>query len=164
MTIDYGLMQELYEGSSKTLAVIGAECGCTHSLVSVWAKDNYTPGYRSARKRENYRTSKLGDKNPMRGKTGDAHHNKKERVSDCKGYFMVLKPEWYTGRKGSKHIFEHHYIYCLAVGITEIPKGMVLHHLDEDKTNNSRENLIMLSNGDHGRLHRHMQNVSGKGE
>ena len=32
-------------------------------------------------------------------------------VADGKGYLMILKPSWYTGRKGCKHIFYHHRLH-----------------------------------------------------
>ena len=36
----------------------------------------------------------------------------------------------------------------------EIPKGFHIHHIDKDKTNNKRGNLILLHRKDHYRLHK----------
>lgn len=44
----------------------------------------------------------------------------------------------------------------LDLGI-EIPKGWVVHHLDENPLNNNIENLVLMSRSDHNSLHRHLQ-------
>jgi hypothetical protein len=97
---------------------------------------------------------KQGDKNPMKGKFGEKHHLFKGGVTDGKGYRLVLKPDWFTGRKGSNHVFEHHVVFCQAVGLTEIPKGFAIHHIDEDPMNNHIDNLALVSNSGHRRLHK----------
>ena len=97
--------------------------------------------------------SKKGDKNPMSGKTKERHHNYRGRCSDGKGYVLVLKPAWFTGRSASKHVFEHHVVMCEALGLTEMPEGFSVHHIDEDPTNNRIDNLALVTNKGHGRLH-----------
>lgn len=97
--------------------------------------------------------SKRGEKNPMKNKVAEMHHNFKGRVSDGKGYVLVLKPDWYTGRPGSRHVFEHHVVFCQATGMTEIPQGFAVHHIDEDPTNNLLDNLALVTNSGHRRLH-----------
>ena len=89
----------------------------------------------------------------MYGKHGDKHPNFVGDVSDNKGYRLRLKPEWYTGRKRSKHIFAHHLVICEELGITEVPKGWHVHHIDGDKENNNINNLALLTSGAHTRLH-----------
>jgi hypothetical protein len=97
--------------------------------------------------------SKIGDRNPMKGKSAELHHNYKGRCSDGKGYVLVLKPSWFTGRAGSKHVFEHQVVMCEALGLTEMPAGFQVHHIDEDPTNNRLDNLAMVTATGHGRLH-----------
>lgn len=97
--------------------------------------------------------SKRGHKNPMKGKVAEMHHNFKGCVSDGKGYILVLKPDWFTGRKGTKYAFQHHVVFCKAVGLTEIPEGFAIHHIDEDPTNNRVDNLALVTSGGHRRLH-----------
>ena len=115
--------------------------------------DNYSKEYRENRHKQLLSEQKIGDNNPMKNKFGIKHHNYKGIISDGKGYLMILKPEWYTGRKGCKHIFYHHYIWCLAMGWTEIPQGYVIHHIDLDKTNNNINNLALMTIEAHTRLH-----------
>jgi hypothetical protein len=97
--------------------------------------------------------SKQGDKNPMKGKFGKKHPLFKGGVTDGKGYRLVLKPEWFTGRKGTKYVFEHHAVFCQATGLTEIPKGFAIHHIDEDPMNNQLDNLALVTSAGHRRLH-----------
>lgn len=116
--------------------------------------DNYSKDYRDSRHKRLLSEQKIGDGNPMYRKFGETHPNYKELVSDGKGYIMILKPDWYTGRPGCKHIYYHHYVMCMYLGISEIPSGMVVHHIDFDKTNNDIKNLALMTNEGHMKLHR----------
>lgn len=147
-------IKSLYENTDLTQQEIADKLEVHWKKVFKWVKANYSPEYRKTRKARCYRNSKLGDKNPMSGKTKDQHHNFMGLVSDNKGYLMVLKPEWYTGRKGSKHVFAHHIVVCIDLGITEIPKGWCVHHCDENTYNNEIDNLILVTLRDHVRIHR----------
>ena len=146
-------IKSLYENTDLTQQEIADRLGIHWKRVFKYIKENYSEQYRRERKAKSYRNSKLGDKNPMKGKTGTDHHNYIGEVSDNKGYLMVLKPEWYTGRKRSKHVFSHHIVVCEALGLTEIPKGWVVHHCDENPYNNDFSNLVLLTMSDHTRLH-----------
>ena len=91
---------------------------------------------------------------------GYKHHSYKGVVADGRGYWMVLKPEWYTGRKKSKHVFVHHIVMCAALNLTEIPKGWVVHHCDENPENNVFDNLVLMTITDHGRLHKTLEGAT----
>jgi len=58
-------------------------------------------------------------------------------------------------------VYEHHLVYCLEHGLTEIPEGYVVHHKDGDKLNNHPSNLDMMTFSAHTSLHM-SQNLSGK--
>ena len=146
-------IKELYEHTALTMQSIANQLGMTYKQVFTYIKKNYSPDYRRARKTVSYRNSKLGELNPMQGKQGNKHHNYIGIVEDSKGYLMQLKPEWYTGRKGSKHVFVHHIVICEALGITSIPKGHCVHHCDFNPHNNYISNLILLTVGEHSSLH-----------
>lgn len=73
-------------------------------------------------------------------------------ITDGKGFVMCLKPEWYTGRKSAKYVYYHSVVMCEALGITEIPKGFLVRHIDSDKRNNDISNLILLSLSANDRL------------
>lgn len=148
------LLRELYETTELPLAALATEVGTSYKVVQKYVAKHYSQEQRSERKRRTYRNSKLGDKNPMRGLSGEAHHNYRGGVvSDGKGYLMVLKPDWYTGRAGSKYVFKHVVVMCEALGLTELPDGFVVHHIDHDPTNNALNNLALLTASAHSRLH-----------
>lgn len=143
----------LFEDTSLTMEEIASSVGATRKQIHGLAHDNFSEDYLQGRKRGNYRESKIGDKNPMKGKTGEDHHNYVGEVEDGRGYLMVIKPEWYTGRPGSKHVFQHSVVFCENVGLTEIPPGFCVHHVDGDRKNNNINNLALLRRDAHQRLH-----------
>lgn len=145
-------INKLIEETNLTLEQIAKQLGLGYKRVyNVWRK--YPKEYRTTRKTANYRRSKLGDNNPMQGKFREQHRNYVGVVGDTKGYLMVLKPSWYTGRKGSKHVFQHSVVVCEYLGLTEIPKGWCVHHCDINPHNNNFDNLVLMTNSDHQRLH-----------
>lgn len=146
-------VKEMFENTDLTMVEIAGNIPCDVSIVRRIVRKNYTMEQFSKRKSRIYKNSKVGDKNPMKDKFREQHHNYIGDVSDGKGYIMCLKPDWYTGRKGCKHVFKHHLVMCEALELTEIPKGYCIHHIDEDKTNNSIGNLSMMTLSAHTRLH-----------
>lgn len=148
----------LYSSTNMDLHSIRKEVGIRYDTVKAIIAEHFTEEYQNNRKAKLYRLSKLGDKNPMTGKTGENHPNYKGIVSDGKGYLICLKPEWYTGRKGSKHVFVHTVVMCEALGLTELPKGFTVHHIDGNKHNNSIDNLALITNSGHSKLHGILRN------
>ena len=72
---------------------------------------------------------------------------------------MIKKPEWYTGRKGSDYVFLHTVVMCEHLGLTELPKGYVVHHIDGNKKNNTIDNLALMTVSGHSKLHLLMKNL-----
>ena len=153
-------IKSLYENTEMTQQQIANHLGIHWKQVFKYIKHNYSSAYRKERKAKCYRNSKLGDKNPMKNRCGTLHHGFVGIVGDSKGYLMCLKPDWYTGRKGSKHVFVHHIVVCEHLGITCIPAGWCVHHVDENPHNNVFENLILCTLGDHQRIHRHFEGAT----
>jgi hypothetical protein len=146
-------LYELIGENPLTLGEIALVLDLSYSTVFRYVKRTYSKEIRDMRKKLCYSYSKLGGKNPMTGKYSELHHNYKGIISDGKGYLMALKPDWYTGRKGCKHVFVHHLVICKALGLTEIPAGFCVHHIDKDPTNNDLSNLQLMTLAAHTRLH-----------
>src|SRR3990167_11195765 len=146
-------VKQLFDTTQLTIDEIVDEVHSTYKIVWNIIKRSYSKEDRNRRKKINYSRSKLGSKNPQFGKLREEHPNFKGEVGDGNGYIMVLKPEWYTGRIGSKHVFKHTIVICEALNLTELPKGFIIHHIDRNRTNNALNNLALMTNGAHARLH-----------
>lgn len=81
-----------------------------------------------------------GDKNPA-WKGGMVNH--------VKGYFKI---------RTDKKIYrlQHRYIIENSLG-RSISRGEVVHHINGDKKDNRLENLMLMSNSEHSRLHAKMR-------
>jgi len=44
---------------------------------------------------------------------------------------------------------------CIALNIPKIPKGFIIHHLNEDKKDNNIDNLALITITAHNRIHAH---------
>lgn len=144
---------ELYANTDLSVQQIQKQVNMRYNRVWSVIRGNFSEEFIANRKHTEYAKSKFGEKNPMYGKKGAEHHNYKGVVSDGKGYLMCLKPNWYTGREGSRHVFVHTVVMCEALGLTEMPKGWIVHHIDGDKHNNDINNLALMMNAAHVKLH-----------
>ncbi len=54
-----------------------------------------------------------------------------------------------------KRMSEHSREMCIVLNIPKIPKGFIIHHLDENKRNNDIHNLALMSITAHNRIHSH---------
>lgn len=93
-----------------------------------------------------YSMSKLGDKNPMKGLTGEKAHQWKGVIDDGHGYKTILH--------NGKRIFYHHYVFCQALGLQmKLPPGWEIHHIDENPHNNELDNLALVTGKGHRAIH-----------
>lgn len=156
-TID--LICNLYRNTNTPIADIVREVKLEYYVVNNILSEHFSEKFRADRKSKLYRNSKLGDKNPMKSLTDLDHPNFVGMVDDGNGYLMVTKPDWYTGRVGSDHVFAHSVVMAAHLGISEIPKGFVVHHIDGNKHNNDISNLALVSISGHGRWHSMLKNL-----
>lgn len=150
---------KLFKFTDTRLHDICKECKVEYWELQEILKNNFTQVEIDSRKSRLYRLSKLGNKNPMKNQTGEKHHGYKGLIEDGNGYLQIKKPHWYTGRKGSEYIFYHSYVMCINLGITEIPRGFVVHHIDGNKKNNDISNLALVTISGHGKLHSIQRNL-----
>lgn len=70
----------------------------------------------------------------------------------CGNYVEVRAPQWY-GNKKIRWEYLHRIMYCYYHCLPKIPNGWVVHHIDENRLNNSKENLMLLPACEHSRHH-----------
>ena len=134
----------LEDSRKLTLDGIAKEIGTTFHNVH-WIVNRHVDGERlRAEKALRYSRSKVLD-NPMRGKHGSSHHNYKGLISDGKGYLMR--------KVDGRYVLEHRRVFAVALGLESLPPWLDVHHIDEDKTNNSLDNLALVTKSGHGKLH-----------
>lgn len=71
------------------------------------------------------------------------------RYTDALGY--VRTEYWSDELKKRVHEFEHRRVWREAG--RAVPDGFVLHHVNENKSDNRLENLELMQRGEHGRHH-----------
>lgn len=68
-------------------------------------------------------------------------------------YILVVAPEAYPGKKyRNKYCYEHHLVYWYNTGIVP-SKTQLIHHINENKHDNSFENLELKDKSEHSRDH-----------
>ena len=65
----------------------------------------------------------------------------------------------YNGERMRKHVA----VYLLFTGRNAVPHGMVIHHKDFDRMNNSFDNLVCITKEEHDRLHSAMRKRDERG-
>ena len=76
---------------------------------------------------------------------------KKRVVVDDIVFTQDPKTKYYAAFVDGKHMRLHQYIWIRENG--PIPDGYDVHHIDFDKTNNSIDNLVLLTKSEHHSLH-----------
>lgn len=129
----------------------------------VWrvANNRLSEEERKARKAKNYRRAQLGKLNTMYNRKGKNSPFYTGGITiDNDGYALVYKPSWFTGTRGnSSKVFVHHVVVCKRDGMTKVPKGMHVHHINGDKLCNKVWNLALLKSGQHRRIHAILKKV-----
>lgn len=77
---------------------------------------------------------------------------------DRMGYWFVMSKNHPNASKQG-YVAEHHLVMERSLGHF-IEKGMVVHHIDMNKKNNSLDNLMYLSDSEHKSLHANLRGGS----
>lgn len=67
------------------------------------------------------------------------------------GYMYCYNPSHPLANKAGK-VYEHRYVMSLHLG-RWLERDEVVHHKDEDKTNNSLDNLELTNASEHTKIH-----------
>ena len=68
------------------------------------------------------------------------------------GYFYLYMPEHLNAIKGGRYIAEHRYNLEQKIGRL-LTKNEIAHHINGDKKDNRKENLELLTIGEHNKYH-----------
>ena len=145
-------IKELLYDFSKTQIDIANQVGVCKDVVARILKE-FPDDFKKARYSGINHHAKKGDKNPMKGKTRLQHHNAKISTL-AGGYLTEWAPTWWTGHQPKQNrCYVHQRVCSESNKKIEVPKGMIIHHKDENKLNNNPENLECLSRKQHARIH-----------
>ena len=78
-----------------------------------------------------------------------------------KGYKMIWKPEHHRANKLNGYVMEHIVIWEEAHKML-VPDGYVIHHINENKLDNSISNLQLMKFGEHTAYHNHKRYIERK--
>ena len=68
-------------------------------------------------------------------------------------YILVIAPDWFQGKKyRDRYCYEHHLVWE-QYNKKPVPDGYIIHHRDGNKHNNCIDNLELLKNEEHVRMH-----------
>jgi hypothetical protein len=145
-----------YFPTDVPLKIAAREIGCgANTLKDTWERLYGKEAY-VERKRRLKSIAMSGENHWAYGKTGRDNPFFKEdaRYLGTQGYWVVKAPEWWTGNTGDGlRVLEHRVVCAEKLGLTAIPDSYEVHHMDENKLNNSPENLYMMHKYEHARLH-----------
>lgn len=68
-------------------------------------------------------------------------------------YNTSTAPEWLTKQYAHNSLGAHALVVCQHMGLTEIPEGYVVHHVNNDSKDNRFENLVLMTRAEHTALH-----------
>ena len=136
----------LYLADDKpTLQTVADRMGTTFHNVQAVVKQHLSAERLKGEQALRYSRSKMGAHNPMQGKTGLQHPN---YIGD------VFTKDGYLQRKvEGRYVLVHRIVMAEALGLTELPATLEVHHIDEDKENNRLDNLAAVTARGHRELH-----------
>lgn len=74
-----------------------------------------------------------------------------KKYVDPKGYVLVPTPCWM--KRENKYSYEHQVVMLEALKMDSLPKGWIVHHINEDKTDNRLDNLALMTQQGHTAHH-----------
>lgn len=125
-----------------TMIAIAQRTKLTYHNVSFILNTFMPEAERRALARVRYSESKLGKKNPQKGKRAA---NWKGECDDGYGYLTCL-------HKG-KRVFVHRLVMAKALGLVALPRRFAVHHIDGNPKNNELDNLALVTDAGHKAVH-----------
>ncbi len=136
---------ELYRTGDLTMQDISDRLDVSMSNVHQIIKITLPAVERRDLKRQNYSESKLGAKNPALGRQPGNYIG---HCSDGHGYKTMVVDK----KREFVHRIEMADAICIKVA--DLPSSLHVHHIDGNKTNNSLNNLALVTASGHATIHR----------
>lgn len=123
-----------------TVKMVAEHFGVSWHTAGAAIKQHVPPDVFKRRSGANKSRSKMGPNNPMYGvRTGG-----------------VIRRAKYLARfdqRAGKYVGEHRRVFMESAGLSSWPDGWEVHHIDDDPTNNSPDNLAVVTKRGHQLLH-----------
>lgn len=164
------LIEEFH--GDKTQTQVAKDYGVAKKTVKrVWVEEFGEEAVYQRRLRSHSRASARF--NPWRGTVtkgafppGEAHPEFGKRGPEAKrynpdaalrlrdGYVLTRVPDWWEGEAyRESYALEHRVVYAEHNGLTSIPDGMVVHHINLVRDDNRPENLALMTSSEHIAYH-----------
>ena len=145
------MIQEAYRNTKELLSMpeIAKKYEVSNHTVSACVNLMY-PEERKILRRIRHSSAKLGNLNPMYGKTMEKHHN---FIGECGDTYKTLLVD---GRRMFVHRLEMEKLIGLPAG--HLPTALTVHHIDGNPSNNDPDNLALCTNKGHQAIHKLMEN------
>ncbi|HYF91547.1 MAG TPA: HNH endonuclease [Symbiobacteriaceae bacterium] len=145
------VLTQMYWRDQQSTPSIGEALGVSTSAVRKWMKELGIPRRDGSSAQKVITITGRRPKTTVLSQAGASNHNwKGGRIRHVKGYLLRHAPEHPNASGG--YVLEHRLVAEEMLGRPLRPDEDV-HHLDGDKANNSRDNLIVEDHGSHTRLH-----------
>lgn len=151
---DIECLKKMFEESDVTLNDICKALNCSYSIMLKYIYSIYGKSKLDERKSKLYAISKTGSNNPSSLLKRECSTKwKGGHPDDGNGYSLAFNDGWIVDRPYDKYVFEHHLIMLKALHLHKMPHKGVIHHINHQRKDNDIDNLVLLSNGGHARLH-----------
>lgn len=136
--------------------VMASILGRTHNSIKVMRRKMNITGDHNARRLSAKARAGMAKKR----KGSESHSWKGGRRVTTNGYIEIHMPKHHRAR-GNGYVFEHIVVAEEKIGRT-LDAGECVHHVDDDKTNNSPENIIVIERASHSAQHARLRSKKTK--
>lgn len=148
------MLQCLFENDEIQLQDISRKLKCSYSVMLKAIRGMYGSEALEVRKSKLYSVSKSGSNNPQSLlKREFSNKWKGGKPDDGNGYSLVFNDGWIEEKSYDGYVFEHQLVMLKALNLHRMPNKGIIHHINHNRKDNSINNLALMTNGAHSRLH-----------